>query len=204
MTGCKVPGSCWACQDRAPGSGNIWGKDRGRKVSACSGSLVLRRQEGKDANRKTGTWKPASPVPVSPGANSANTLSLERPCPQAPPAPSLRVETPPRCPVLFSGFLECAGPPLRPALQLLCSAERVHKHVRHRQGRFWRDTPTHNTTAGQELALRGRGWENHHAGWGQDGLQSPPPSSSAPSSAVTHKFTKMKSLPSRGCKKSAA
>ena len=41
---------------------------------------------------------------------------------------------------------------------------------------FWRDTPTRNTTAGQELALQGHDWENHHPRWGRIGCKLPPPS----------------------------
>lgn len=98
-------------------------KDRGRKANACSGSLVLRRQEGKDASRKSGTWKPARPVPVSPGANSANTLSLDQPCPQVQPAPPPESGNTSQVPCTLFWVLECAGPPLWLTFQLLCSAE---------------------------------------------------------------------------------
>lgn len=144
----------------------------------------------------------AKPVPVSLGQTVPTLCLWSNICPQAQPAPCLRVEIPPRYPVLFL-VLKCAGPPLRLIFQLLCSAEgsqpcqtstgdsgETPQLITPQQGKNW----LRKAVAGKIITQGG----------GRMGCELPPPGSSAPSSAVTHKFTKMKSFPSRGCKKSAA
>lgn len=114
MTGCQDFWELlWLAKDRWS-SGNIWEKDRVRKATTCSGSLVLRRQEGERCQWRD--WCQSSPCQPR-GKHCQHTVSGA-----TSPMPESRTTS--QVPWTLFLALECAGPPLRLTFQLPCSAKR--------------------------------------------------------------------------------
>jgi hypothetical protein len=170
-------------------------------VRACSRSPVSQRQQEERSGVRLapGSLPGKSPLQrdVSTGRQCQQVMSGAPTVPQVHSLPVMRVER--TCQVRHSPswFWTFSASP-----RALCSAE----SSRGCQASAGESGPTPRLITPQQ----GKNWlckamagKVIMAGWGQDRLRVPASSSSALSSAVTYKFTKMKSFPSHGCKKSA-